>query len=83
MKLNSIANNVIININAKYFLFLFLYNNTDKIINNIVIPKTICLVPNIGIKKNPAKNVPNILPIVDKEETLPRYFPNIFEFFIF
>ena len=59
----------------KYFLFLSSCNKIAKINKTIVIPNTIVLTPNVGIRKNPAKNVPKILPIVESEDVLPEISP--------
>ena len=50
---------------------MFSYKAIDRINKTTVVPNTIALTPNVGIKKNPAKNVPNILPIVDNDDVLP------------
>ena len=40
-----------------------------------MIPNIIVLTPNVGIRKNPAKNVPQILPIVESDDVLPEISP--------
>ena len=54
---------------------MFSYKAIDRINKTTVVPNTIALTPNVGIKKNPAKNVPNILPIVDNDDVLPDISP--------
>ena len=38
----------------------------------MVIPKIILLTPKVGININPAINVPQMLPIVDKDDIFPE-----------
>ena len=49
----------------------------DKIHNRIEHPNIIVLTPKFGISINPAKNVPNILPIVDSEDIFPDVAPTL------
>ena len=68
---------------AKYFFVLCGYNMIDISNNRMVTPNTIVLTPNVGIRKNPAKKVPTILPIVDKEDILPDKVPISFSSLLF
>ena len=60
---------------AKYFFVLCGYNMIDISNNRMVTPNTIVLTPNVGIRKNPAKKVPTILPMVDKDDVFPDILP--------
>ena len=58
-----------------YILFFSSYTKKDNTHKTTTNSKIIFLTPNNGIRINPAKKVPTILPTVEKEDILPETFP--------